>query len=71
MVKENLVKTKSFQFSLQIIELYKLMIGKNEFIISKQLLRSGTSLGANVFESEAPQSIADFISKLSIASKEA
>lgn len=71
MKKGNLIQTKSFNFSLLIIELYKELLKENEFIISKQLLRSGTSIGANVEESTAAQSRRDFISKMSIASKEA
>lgn len=70
-MKENLIKTKSFEFALTIISIYKRLIEEGETVIAKQLLRSGTSIGANVFESEAAQSKADFISKLSIASKEA
>ena len=69
---ENVIKTKSFQFALRIIRLYKfLTIEKKEFILSKQLLRSGTSIGANIRESEHAQSTADFIHKLAIAQKEA
>ncbi|MEJ7671589.1 MAG: four helix bundle protein [Chitinophagaceae bacterium] len=60
----------SFNFSLQIIELYKLLIQNKEFVLSKQILRSGTSIGANVEEAIAAQSRKDFISKMSIASKE-
>ena len=67
----NVVKDKSFAFSLRIIELYKVLKEEKEFIISKQLLRSGTSIGANISESEAAQSKRDFIAKLSISSKEA
>lgn len=70
-MKENIIKTKSFQFASEIIRLYQLMVENKEFVLSKQLLRSGTSIGANVYEREAVQSKADFISKLSIASKEA
>lgn len=70
-MKENIIKNKTFDFSLQIIELYKKLVAEKEFIISKQLLKYGTSIGANVFESEATQSRLDFISKLSIAFKEA
>jgi four helix bundle protein len=70
-MKENIIKNKSFEFALKIITLYQLLKLENEFIISKQLLRSGTSIGANVTESEAAQSKADFIHKLSIASNEA
>jgi len=69
--KENLILEKSFTFSLSIIELFKYLKSNNEFIISKQLLRSGTIIGANINESTAAQSKADFIHKMSIASKEA
>ena len=72
MRKENVIKTKSFLFSIRIVNLYKFLIQeKKEFVISKQLLRSGTSVGANVRESEHAESKADFIHKLSIALKEA
>lgn len=70
MKTENPILEMSFNFSLQIIELYKLLIQNKEFIISKQVLRSGTSIGANVEEAIAAQSRKDFISKMSIASKE-
>jgi four helix bundle protein len=70
-MKENIIKKKSFEFALKIIELYKMMKSKNEFVISKQLIRAGTSIGANINEAEAAQSKADFIHKMSIASKEA
>ena len=71
MKTENKIVEMSFDFALQIIELYKQLIEKKEFIISKQLLRSSTSLGANIEEAIAGQSRKDFISKMSIASKEA
>ena len=64
-------KEKSYSFALQIIRLYKSLLKQNEFVLSKQLLRSGTSIGANVEEALAGQSRADFLSKMSIASKEA
>jgi len=68
----NIVKEKSFDFALKIIVLYKyLSYEKKEYVMSKQLLRSGTSIGANIEESQAAQSRKDFISKMSIASKEA
>lgn len=70
-MKENLIKEKTFAFSLLIIQLYKKLIEEKEFVISKQLLRSGTSIGANIVEAEAAQSRKDFASKMSIASKEA
>lgn len=69
--KENLILEKSFTFSLSIIELFKHLKSNNEFIISKQLLRSWTIIGANINESTDAQSKADFIHKMSIASKEA
>ena len=70
-MKDNNIEAKSFKFSLEIIELYKALNEEKEYILSKQLLRSGTSIGANIVEAEAAQSKADFISKMSIASKEA
>ena len=71
MKTENKIAELTFNFSLQIIELYKLLVDQKEFIISKQLLRSATSIGANVEESSAAQTKKDFITKMSIASKEA
>jgi len=70
-MKKSLIKEKSYEFALDIIELYKFLLKQNEYIMSKQLLKSGTSIGANVEESLAGQSRADFLSKMSIASKEA
>jgi four helix bundle protein len=69
--KENLILEKSFSFAFFVIELFKYLKSNNEFIISKQLLRSGTSIGANINEATAAQSKADFIHKMSIALKEA
>lgn len=71
MKKENIIQIKSFEFALEIIVLYKNLIEDREYVISKQLLKSGTSIGANVEEASAAQSRKDFISKMSIASKEA
>lgn len=71
MKTDNLILKKTFDFSLSIIKLYTNLISEKEFIISKQLLRSATSIGANIEESIAAQSRKDFISKMSIASKEA
>jgi four helix bundle protein len=71
MDKKNVIKEKSFAFAIEIVSLYKILAKKKEFVLSKQLLRSGTSIGANVRESEHAQSKADFIHKLSIALKEA
>ena len=69
--QENLIVNRSFNFSLQIIKLYRELVQQHEYVISKQILRSGTSIGANVQEAQAAQSRKDFISKMSIASKEA
>ena len=71
MKKGNVILDKTFDFSLDIINLYKHLINNKEYVISKQLLRSGTSIGANVEESTAAQTKKDFITKMSIASKEA
>lgn len=69
---ENPIKDKSYKFAVRIVRLCKyLMDEKREFILSKQLLRSGTSIGANVKEALHGESRADFIHKLSIALKEA
>lgn len=65
------IDERTFQFSLLIIEAYKYLNMNKEFVLSKQLLRSGTSVGANTEEAQAGQSKKDFISKMSIASKEA
>ena len=68
---EHTVEEKSFTFSVRIVNLYKhLSVSKKEFTLSKQILRAGTSIGANVAEAQQAQSRADFISKLSIALKE-
>jgi len=67
----NFRKDKTYKFALDIVILYRQMVRQSEFILSKQLLRSGTSIGANVEEAIAGQSRKDFISKMSIASKEA
>ena len=71
MKSDNKILELSFDFSLQIINLYKLLVQKKEYVISKQLLRCGTSIGANIEEAIAAQSRKDFITKMSIASKEA
>ena len=69
--KRNIIKEKTYQFALDIISLYKEMMKQNEFILSKQVVRSGTSIGANLEEALAGQSKKDFISKMAISSKEA
>jgi len=71
-MKDKKIAERTFDFSLRIIELYKFLINnKKEYVMSKQLLRCGTSIGANTAEAQAAQSGKDFISKMSIASKEA
>lgn len=72
MKQDNLILDKSFAFAIRIVKLYKFLCDeKKEYILSKQLLRCGTSIGANINEAQAGQSKADFIAKMSIASKEA
>jgi four helix bundle protein len=71
-MKENVIQTKSYDFAVEIVKLYRLLIEeKNEFVLSKQLLRSGTSIGANIEEAIGGQSKKDFFAKLTIAYKEA
>ncbi len=71
MSKESITAKKSFLFAVNILKLCKILRLNNEFILANQLLRCGTSIGANVQEAGAAQSRKDFISKMSIASKEA
>ena len=71
-MKDNIVLDKSFEFAIRVVNLHKhLCDSKKEYILSKQLLRSGTSIGANINEAQAAQSKKDFVAKMSIASKEA
>lgn len=63
MKRENIIQNKSFNFALTIIQLYKQLIDGKEYVVSKQLLKSGTSIGANVEEASAAQSRRDFIIK--------
>ncbi len=70
-MKENIIKIKSFAFALRIVKLYKFLCDRNEFVLSKQLLRSGTAIGALVREAEHAESKADFIHKMAISLKEA
>ncbi len=71
-MKESIVNEKSYKFALRIIKLYKYLIDvKKEYVLSKQLLRSGTSIGANIEEAYYAQTKKDFISKMSISLKEA
>jgi len=70
--KENLLKEKSYAFALRIISLYKHLTAESkEYVLSKQVLRSGTSVGTNITEANRAQSKMDFVHKLSIALKEA
>lgn len=72
MKENNILVDKSFAFAVRIVKLYKyLCTQQKEYVLSKQLLRSGTSIGANISESQDAQSKNDFISKLSISLKEA
>ncbi len=71
MGKENVILEKTFQFSIQIIDLYRQLQSEKEFVISKQLLRCATSIGPNVEEANAGFSKKDFTAKMSISSKEA
>ncbi len=72
MEKQSVIEKLSIKFALRIIKLHRyLNQDKCEFVISKQIYRSGTSIGANIAESKAEQSDADFINKMSIALKEA
>ena len=70
-MKENVLKNKAFNFALRIVKLYQYLANeKKEFVMSKQVLRSGTSIGANIEEANQAQSKIDFIHKLSISQKE-
>jgi four helix bundle protein len=71
MEKRNVIKEKSFEFAKEIVYLYKNLADKKEFVLSRQVLKSVTSIGANIREAEHAQSKADFINKLSISLKEA
>ena len=72
MKTDNIILTKSKTYALRIIKMYKYLCAeKKEFVMSKQILRSGTSIGANVREGSRGQSKSDFVAKMSIAQKEA
>ncbi|MDR0522055.1 MAG: four helix bundle protein [Planctomycetaceae bacterium] len=72
MKQKNIIAEKSFDFAVRIVKLYRfLCTGRKEYVLSKQFLRSGTSIGANVYEALQGQSRKDFVSKMSIALKEA
>lgn len=69
--KESIIEQKAFKFAIRVINLYKfLQENKKEFVMSKQILRSGTAIGANVNEALSSESTSDFIHKLSISAKE-
>ena len=71
-MKENVIMRKSLAFSVRIVNLHKYLSQvKNEYIMSKQICKSGTSIGANIAEAQRAQSTADFVSKMKIALKEA
>jgi four helix bundle protein len=70
-MNDNIIKTKSFNFALKIVKVYQFLSSeKREFVLSKQLLRSGTAIGALIREAEYAESKLDFIYKLAIAQKE-
>jgi four helix bundle protein len=68
---DNPVREKGYRFALRVIGAYRELIGTGEFLLSKQMVRAGTSIGANIEEALAGQSRRDFIAKMAIASKEA
>ena len=70
-MKDNILLQKSKQFALDIIGLYQLLQKENEYVLSKQVLRSGTSVGANIYEAVVGQSKKDFFAKICISLKEA
>jgi len=70
-MKDNILKTKGFAFAVRIVRIYQFLVDtKKEFVLSKQLLRSGTSVGAMVREAEHAETKPDFIHKMAIAQKE-
>ena len=69
-MKGNIIQEKSFRFAVKSIHIYKTLQTRKEYILSKQLLRSGTSVGANIRESANAQSKADFVHKIHISQKE-
>ena len=68
---KSIVREKAFVFAIRVVRLYKLLCERNEYVLSKQMLRSGTAIGALLKEAEHAQSVADFINKVNIALKEA
>ena len=71
MKNDSPIQVKSYQFALSIVKLYKMLYQQHEFVLSKQILKSGTSIGANVEEAIGAQSQKDFYAKVTIAFKEA
>ncbi|MEO8173635.1 MAG: four helix bundle protein [Sediminibacterium sp.] len=69
--KENVIVTKSVRFSLSVIKYCEVLEQDRKYVIAKQLLRSGTSIGANIFEAQNAESRADFVHKMKISAKEA
>ena len=70
-ISENVIEKKSYAFAINVVNAYKKLESRSEYVLTKQLLRSGTSIGANVMEGLRAQSRKDFISKMNIALKEA
>ncbi len=71
-MKKSIVQEKSYNFAIQVVRTYRhVVLTQKEFVLTRQFLRSGTSIGANIYEGEQAQSRPDFISKMSIALKEA
>src|SRR6187399_1440491 len=70
MNSDNIIVNKSYLFALEIIELYKFLVEKKEYVLSKQILRSGTSVGANIHEALTTETKKDFIYKLGVSKKE-
>ena len=71
-MRESILKIKSYKFAIRVVKLYQFLVKeKKEFVLSKQILRAGTAIGALIREAEFGQSKADFINKMSIALKEA
>lgn len=68
--RENVIVQKSYSFALEIIKLYKQLTEQKEYVLSKQILRSGTSIGSNIHEAVSSESKKDFIHKMGIALKE-
>lgn len=68
---KDVIRSKSFSFAIRIVNFYKILNSRGEYIMSKQILRSGTSIGANIREAKNAESKADFIHKMGISQKEA